>query len=84
MDYYINTCLCIVHRLANFTSIKADIFDNPCTTDLADPDFSSAVRELPDDFRFVHRRSGSDAADCNNATDFFVQPELCKNLVPVL
>ena len=66
--------------LSNFTSIKADIFDNPCTTHLADQDFVSAIEQLQPDFRFVHRRAGSNASDCRESAEFFTDPELCQNL----
>ena len=66
--------------LANFTSVKGDIFDNPCTTDLADAEFALAVKQLPSDFQFVHRRAGLNASDCSKSSEFFIESKACKKL----
>lgn len=66
--------------LVNFTSVVSEIFDNPCTTDLADAEFASAIRALSTDYQFVHRRSGKDSEDCRNSTSFYVDTDLCRKL----
>jgi len=43
--------------LVNFTSVVEDIFDSPCTTELGDAEFASAINELPRNHTFFHQVS---------------------------